>query len=669
MTTTDRRRALGGILYGADYNPEQWPEEVWPEDVRLMREAGVTCVSLGIFSWSKLQPSEDRYDFTWLDRIIDLLHDGGIGVNLATATASIPPWLSAKYPEVLAADADGSTYWPGSRQHQAPSSPIFREHAAKLVTQLAERYASHPAVVMWHVGNEYGCHLSLDYSDAARDAFRGWLEKRYGTIDKLNRAWGTSFWSQRYGSFGEVFPPRKAPYSHNPSMTLDFQRFSSDMLLECYLAEREILLAAGATQPITTNFMGPHKPTNYHQWAEHMDVIADDLYPDPASPTRVADAALNRDLMRSLKPGTPWILMEQATNAVNWRPSNPSKLPGQLAAESAQSVARGADGIMFFQWRQSKAGSEKFHAAMVPHAGLETRAWRETVELGATLAGLGELPPPGRDARVALVLDWENWWAIEQSDHPTTFDHLEALRVWYRELHRRGIMVDIIPPERVDEHYQLVLAPQLYLLRESGAAALKDFVEQGGTLLVGAFSDIVDEFDHFRDGGFYTQLGDLLGIRFEDFTVLSLSPGPGVTSVGFDGAVAGNGSILAESVDATTAEILSRFADGPAAGRPALTQRDTGRGSAFWFVSIPDEEAVRSVVEHVVAAADVAPVVADLPQDVEAARRGSMVTVINHGYVPASLSIQGTDLLTGEILTEFTLDAQEFRFINMDKNN
>lgn len=669
MTTTpDRRQAIGGILYGADYNPDQWPEEVWPEDVRLMQEAGVTCVSLAIFSWSKLQPSEDHYDFEWLDRIINLLHEGGIGVNLATATASIPPWLSTKYPEVLARDIDGSIFWPGSRQQHAPSSPIFREHAAKLVTKLAERYAQHPGVVMWHVGNEYGCHLHLDYSDAARDAFRAWLKNRYGTIEELNRAWGTSFWSQRYGSFDEVFPPRKAPYSHNPSMTLDFQRFSSDMLLECYLAEKDIILAAGAKQPITTNFMGPHKPTNYHEWAQHMDFIADDFYPDPNNPNRVADAALHRDLMRSLKPGTPWILMEQATNAVNWRPSNPSKSTGQLAAESAQCVARGADGIMFFQWRQSRAGSEKFHAAMVPQAGLDTRVWRENVALGQTLEKLGELPPPGRDARVALILDWDNWWAIEQSDHPTTFDHLEALRVWYRELHRRGIMVDIIPPERVDEHYQLVIAPQLYLLRTSGADALTSFVEQGGTLLVGAFSDIVDEYDHFRDGGFYTQLGKTLGIRFEDFTVLSLTAGEVATSVTFDGDVAGSGSILAESVHATDAEVLARFADGPSTGWPALTQHNTGRGSAFWFASIPDEEAARSIVGRLVETADVQPVVANLPPHVEAARRGSVTTVINHGNTPVELTVEGTDLLAGETVSTFTLDAQEFRFIDTDHN-
>ena len=438
--------------YGADYNPEQWPEELWPEDVARMREAGVTMVSLGIFSWARIQPREGEFDFGWLDRVIDLLHGGGIAVDLATATASPPPWASAAYPELLPQDEDGAVYWPGSRQQFAPSSPVYRRLAAELVTAIAERYAQHPAVVMWHVNNEYGCHLNMDYSDAARDAFRRWLADRYGTVDALNVAWGTNFWSQRYQSFDEVFPPRKAPYSLNPGQMLDYRRFTSDMLLECYLMERDLIRAAGATQPITTNFMGPFKPANYAQWAEHLDLVSDDAYPDPNDPESFRAAAFQRDLVRSLKPEVPWILMEQATNALNWRPSNAPKAPGQMAALSAQAIGRGADGILFFQWRQSRAGAEKFHSAMLPHSGTDTRTWREAVALGGQLAALPALPAGARDARVALVFDWENWWAVEASDHPSNvLDYLEVVQRWYRALHRRHVQVDIVPPERVDD--------------------------------------------------------------------------------------------------------------------------------------------------------------------------------------------------------------------------
>ncbi|MEU1972657.1 beta-galactosidase [Microbacterium sp. NPDC019599] len=664
------------MLYGADYNPDQWPEEVWDEDVRLMQEAGVNIVSLGIFAWSRIQPAEDVWDFEWLDRVIDKLHAGGIQVNLATATASPPPWLSKTYPETLPADESGASYWPGSRQHFAPSSPTYRRLAGELVRRIAERYAQHPAVVMWHVGNEFGCHLWADYSDAARDAYRGWLRDRYSTIDALNAAWGTSFWSQRYGDFDEIFPPRLAPYSHNPSSMLDFRRFTSDMLLECYLLERGILLEAGATQPITTNFMGPFKPADYAAWAPHMDVIADDCYPDPANPNRVRDAAFQRDLVRSLKPGVPWLLWEQATDAVNWRPANAGKKPGALMAETAQSIARGADGIMFFQWRQSRAGSEKFHSAMLPHAGTSTKTWDAVTGLGARLAALPALPPPGRDAQVALVFDWENWWAVEERDHPTRVDYLALSLEWYGALHKRGIQVDIVAPERVDAGYDLAIAPALYLLRDEGAEALTRFVEDGGTLLAGPFSDIVDEHDQFRSGGFLTQLGPLLGLRFEDFGALAgaSTGGTGVgaqTAGGSVGAATAGvrfgdhdftGGLVAESVHADAATVVATFTGGLAAGSPALTRHRAGRGEAWYVATMPDPDGLDVVVGAVVAASGVRPVVDGLPADVEAARRGDLVTVVNHSDEPVEIELEGTDAETGAPIGRRVLEPQGVLF-------
>ncbi|KQZ85322.1 hypothetical protein ASD56_02945 [Microbacterium sp. Root166] len=665
------------MLYGADYNPDQWPEEVWDDDVRLMREAGVNIVSLGIFAWSRIQPSEDVWDFAWLDTVIGKLHAGGIQVNLATATASPPPWVSASYPDTLPADESGASYWPGSRQHFAPSSPTYRRLAGELVRRLAERYAGHPAIVMWHVGNEFGCHLPMDFSDSARDAYRVWLRARYASIDALNDAWGTNFWSQRYGSFDEIFPPRLAPYSHNPSSMLDYRRFTSDMLLECYLVEREILQAAGATQPITTNFMGPFKPADYRRWAPFMDVIADDCYPDPTNPNRVRDAAFQRDLVRSLKRGVPWMLWEQATDAVNWRPSNPGKRPGALMAETAQSIGRGADGIMFFQWRQSRAGSEKFHSAMLPHAGTRTRTWEAVTDLGARLTALGDLPAPGRDARVALVFDWESWWAVEERDHPTQVDYLALVLEWYGAFHARGIQVDVVGAEDIDEGYDLTVAPALYLLRDEGAAALVRFVEAGGTLLAGPFTDIVDQHDQFRTGGFLTQLGPVLGVRFEDFGALggastggtgvgaqvASTTGPGGTvSFGLDGASL-PGRLFAERVHSEGATVVAAFETGLAAGSPALTRRAHGAGEAWYVATQPVGEALDAVVAAVVEAAGVRPVVAGLPVGVEAARRGDLVTLINHGDDRVEIALEGTDAETGAVVDRVVLDSQEVAFV------
>ena len=641
------------VHYGADYNPEQWPEEVWPEDVARMREAGVTMVSLGIFAWARIQPREGEFDFAWLDRVIELLHEGGIAVDLATATASPPPWASAAYPEILPRDEDGSVFWPGSRQQFAPSSPVYRRLAGELVTALAERYAGHPAVVLWHVNNEYGCHLNVDYSDAARDAFRRWLRDRYADIDALNAAWGTNFWSQRYQSFDEIFPPRKAPYSRNPGQMLDYHRFTSDMLLECYLMEREIIRNAGATQPITTNFMGAFKPADYTTWVPHLDVLSDDCYPDPNEPEAFRAAAFQRDLLRSLKPEVPWLLMEQATNALNWRPTNAPKAPGQMAALSAQAIGRGADGILFFQWRQSRAGAEKFHSAMLPHAGTDTRTWREVVALGADLAALPELPAGARDARVAVVFDWENWWAVEASDHPQNqLDYLAVVQRWYRALHRRHVQVDIVAPERVTEGYDLVIAPLLYLLRDEGAAALTAFVEGGGHLVTGPFSDVVDEIDRFRLGGFQTQLGDVLGVHVEDFGALvapdAPSAEPGERVAPFAGVAAGAGTLLAEELRVTDASVEASFTAGRRAGEPALTVRAAGSGSARYLATIPGEAGTQAVIDHVLAAAGVAPVLDGLPEDIEIARRGDVLTLINHGSEPFEAPLRGTDLVSGE---------------------
>jgi beta-galactosidase len=672
------------MRYGGDYYPEQWPEEVWADDVARMREAGVTMVTVGVFAWARLQPEPGAFDAEWLDRVLDLLHDAGIEVDLATATASPPPWLSAAHPGVLARDADGAAYWPGSRQHYAPTSPVYREASRDLVRRLAERYAHHPAVRLWHVNNEYACHLHYDYSESAAVAFRGWLRSRYADIDELNDAWGTWFWSQRFTSFDEISPPRRAPYSRNPGGLLDFKRFTSDALLELFLGEKEIIRAAGATQPVTTNFMGAFPVVDYRRWASHLDVISDDSYPDPADPESFRGAAFTRDLMRSLKPDTPWLLMEQATSAVSWRGANAPKAPGQMAALSMQAVGRGADGIFFFQWRQSRRGSERFHSAMLPIAGTSTRVWREVVQLGADLSALPELPPAA-PAPVALVFDWEAWWAIAGPDHPVVLDYAAVAQRWHAALHRMQVPVDIVHPAQDLSAYRIVIASLPYLLSPDAVAALDAFVRGGGTLLVAGFGDVADEHDGFHAEGFTAQLAPLLGARVvehgglvppppafelkepddvaERLAAAAARPGRREVTVAFSDGRSLTGQYLEEELEVRDAEVLATYADGPLAGKPALTSRGSGAGRALYLATVPDDAGMSSIVAELLDAAGVRAPLDVADQRIEVSQRGDVLTIINHSADQVEVRVTGTDAVTGEVVDDVRLGAFEWRMV------
>ena len=487
-----------GILYGGDYNPEQWPEEVWLEDARLMRETGVNLVSVAIFAWAKLEPRPGVFTFEWLDRIIDLLWKHEVSVCLATATASPPAWFSHAHPESLPVDENGVRMSIGSRQHYCPNSRAYREASAKLCKKLAARYASHPAVALWHVNNEVGCHSHTCYCDTCASEFRTWLKNRYTTIDALNDSWGTAFWSQAYGEWDEIMPPRKMPTFRNPGQTLDYSRFMSDSMRDIVVGEVAALRSVAPDAKVTTNGMNFHRPTDYQEWFKYVDIASWDSYPDPAlGSSEICTAAFNHDLFRCVRGGQPFILMEQVTSQVNWRPTNVLKAPGQMRALSYQAVARGADGVMFFQWRAAKAGAEKFHGAMVPHFGIEgSRVHAEVRELGAELKKLRPLLGARVQARVALIVSWENRWALELESKPMQFDYTRIVLAFYRVLWELNIAVDIVHPNQSLACYDVVVAPALYQLSKNQSESLRSFVSDGGTLVMSYFSGVADERDH-----------------------------------------------------------------------------------------------------------------------------------------------------------------------------
>jgi len=616
-----------------------------------MQEAGVNLVSLGIFSWSRLEPEAAKYDFDWLDRIMDMLHQGGISVDLATATASPPPWLSHKHPEMLPVLADGVRLWHGGRQHYCPSSPVYRFAAEHLVGALADRYAMHPALAMWHVGNEFGCHVPACYCDVSAAAFRAWLRERYGSIEDLNRAWGTDFWSQRYSEWDEVIPPRRTPTWPNPSQQLDFMRFSSDELLACYELERRVLTEKSPGMPVTTNFMRFFKPLDYWKWAEREDIVSDDVYQDPADPEAGMRAAMAGDLMRSLGRGRPWVLMEQTSNRVNWRDVNIAKAPGQMRLWSYQAVARGADGVMFFQWRQSRAGAEKFHSAMVPHGPVESSpTWKEVKQLGQELRGLDPVCGSRVRSEVAIALDWESWWALELPSKPSIrIHHLDQLESYYRHIFEANLTADFARPSDDLSPYSLVLAPSVYMVSDEAAANLTAFVEAGGTLVMSFFSGVVDPFEHIRLGGYPQPFRQVLGLTVLDW--LPLADGE-EAKLDFSDGTQGRADLWSELIELQGAEVVARFVGTRLDGRPAVTRHAFGSGLAVYIGTRLDQLAMARVIRSACGDAGVEPVM-EAPAGVEVVRRhqsrSSILFLLNHREVAVDVPITqaGTNLVDG----------------------
>ncbi|MEV0234467.1 beta-galactosidase [Nonomuraea sp. NPDC050786] len=645
------RHRLGGFAYGGDYNPEQWDPAVWREDVRLMREAGVNVVSLGVFAWASLEPEPGKYEFGWMDEIMDLLHENGISVNLATPTAAPPVWLTQLHPEVFPVMADGERFGFGNRLHYDPSSPIYREYAAGITTKLAERYSFHPALAMWHISNEYG---PTAYNEAASANFRRWLQRRYGDLETLNEAWYTRFWSQHYTDWDQIEVPHIPRTWMNPARRLDFKRFTSDALLECYIAERDIVRSFRDDIPVLTNFMRFFKHADYWKWAPEEDAVALDIYPNPADADSHVSAAFQFDLFRSLKGGQPWLLMEQAASAVSQWQLNIVKEPGRMRLGSLQAVSRASDSVMFFQWRAGRGGQERFHSAMLPHSGPDSRTFKEIIDLGRELKLLAPAAGTTSRAEIAILFDWDGWWGLEETAGlpRQDFSYPDTVMRHYTPLWSQHFPVDVVSSGSSLEGYKVLVVPNAYLIDDEGVRRITEFARDGGTVIMSFFSGVVDDCNRVRPDGYPGAFRQLIGAKIDEYWPARPHE---VFSVEFADGRRATSTWWRDDLHLETGTALATYGDGLLAGRAAVVENRFGAGRVVYFATLLEQAAFDAELVAAVEAAGVRSPFPGVPAHVECAVRGDAeheyVFLLNHsGEEGASVPFdgEGTDLLTGE---------------------
>jgi beta-galactosidase len=663
------------ILFGGDYNPNQWPKEIWEEDIRIFKKASINSATVNVFSWAKIQPSENCYDFEELDQIIDRLSKEGFDIVLATSTAALPAWMFKKYPEVARTDYDGRHHKFGQRHNACPNSLVYQKYAERLATKLAERYGENPQVTCWHINNEYGGEC---YCENCEKAFRVWLKDKYQTIEAVNKAWNMEFWGHTVYEWDEIVLPNALSEGIGYDKTafagisIDYRRFNSDSLLKNYMMERDAIRKIDPTTPITTNLMGTFKGLDYFKWAKEMDLVSWDNYPSYNTPWSLV--AMTHDLMRGLKQ-QPFMLMEQTPSQQNWQPYNSLKKPGQMRAQSYQTIAHGADTIQYFQLRRSVGACEKFHGAVIEHVGHEdTRVFRETAALGAELAQLSDIIGTQSQAQVALIFDWDNYWALEYTSGPTVdLKYVEQIHRYYRYFYEQNIAVDLIPVDADLSKYKLVAAPVLYMIKEGMQERLTDYVKQGGALLTTYMSGIVDQSDNVHLGGYPGPLRELAGIWVEEIDALAPEQSNRVSLVNEE--LTGTSNLVSDLIHLETAEALAHYTSNFYAGMPAVTKNTFGEGTVYYFGGQLEDQLQDQLFKTIVEETDITPVIKEATKLEVACRENAeakFFVIINFHEEAQPLPemfVGKTDLLTGEVLSSETKLAQYTTYIVKEERN
>ena len=578
--------------HGADYNPDQWLDhpEILDQDIELMKKARVNIVSLGIFAWTALEPEEGRFNFDWMESIINRLYAAGVHVNLATPTAARPAWMAKKYPEVLRVNEQRQKQLYGDRHNHCYTSPIYREKTRIINQELAKRFGRHPAVVLWHINNEYGgeCHCEL-----CQQAFRDWLRARYGSIEAVNKAWNTAFWSHTYTAFDEIESPSPIGESSMLGLKLDWKRFVSHQTIDYFKWERDCVREIVPEAKVCVNMMYRFGGIDYFEMAKEVDLATWDSYPTWHKPGRTneeiaLDTNMMHDLYYSLKD-QPFYLMESTPSYTNWQPITKVKKPGMAMFSGLSAIAHGSDSVMYFQWRQARGASEKFHGSVVSHDCREdNRVFVETAQLGEALAAISRVTDSRKEKQAAIVHDWNNMWAVEGSQGPRNagMGYWEEIRRHYDGLSRNGFTVGFVNQDSDLTGYKLVVCPMLYMLREDFAAKLRDFTQNGGTLVVTYWSGMVDETDLCYLGDAPHNLTDVLGLRRTEIDGMYDGETRRAVAVS-DAACAkeATGSALCEVAALEGAAPLMVYDEDFFAGSPAVAVNAFGEGRAYYIAT------------------------------------------------------------------------------------
>lgn len=663
------------ILYGGDYNPEQWAEDTWEEDMRLLKLAHIDVVTLNVFSWAALQPSEDTYCFDKLDKIMDMVTRHGMKICLATSTAAHPAWMARKHPDILRTEFNGMKRKFGSRHNSCPNSPTYRKYSVALAAKLAERYKSYDNIVSWHIANEYGGEC---YCENCEKAFRVWLQNKYKTIDAVNEAWDTAFWGHTFYDFDDIVLPNMLSEHFEVNRTtfqgisLDYRRFNSESILDCFRLEYDAVHAITPDIPITTNLMGNYQPLDYQMWAKYMDFISWDNY--PAYNATLEDTAFKHDLMRGIKQGKPFALMEQTPSVTNWHPYNALKRPGVMRLWSYQAVAHGADTIMFFQLKRSIGACEKYHGAVIDHAGHEnTRVFREITQLGAELDKIGSLTLGARTrSKAAIVFDWDNWWATYYSAGPSVnLQYCDEILNYYKAFNNLNISVDLISVEDDLSQYSFVIAPILYMVKPGYDEKIRQFVKGGGKFLTTFFSGYVDDHDLVTVGGYPGKLRDILGIWVEEEDAL---PDAACNSFTYKD-ITYPATLICDLLHTEGAQSLCEYEQDFYAGMPALTRNEFGKGTAYYAATRSNADFYRTLVHEICTDAGICPII-DTPDCIEVTERtntnGTFLFFLNHDEKSHDIKLNhaGTNILNDVIYHDgdtLTLPSKDVAIILTDK--